>query len=162
MNTVDHPAFAEGALEEEGRLAFGLRRSEPDDPRVVELYDRFLPAALKPPFNKTIVAFLWAQRLRAKSNPQEAIRYYRMVPKTDRNYLSAQYYMMSCLQDLLDKAPADSVREQLASDIEAQAAVVRPGPPSSAKRMRPIARPRLRRKLRGARPRTRISSVLRA
>ena len=125
-NATVHPQAAQGALEDAGRLTFELRRTSPDDPAVSDLYDRFLPIAINPPFNKTTLAFYYAQRLRLEGKPQDAVKFFRMVANNDRNYASAQYYLMQAEQDLLDnpKLP-DSSRAVLAGDVVRQAQQVR-------------------------------------
>ena len=51
-NANVHRQFAEGALDDAGRLTFELRKTDSHDPRVSALYDAFLPVAINPPFNK--------------------------------------------------------------------------------------------------------------
>ena len=102
QNATAHPQTAEAALDDAGRLTFDLRKTNPDDPRVVDLYDKFLPTAINPPFNRTALAYFYAQRLRLEKNPREAIRYFRTVARSDKNYPSAQYFAMRCLQEMLD------------------------------------------------------------
>ena len=125
-NAVPHPQTAEAALQDAGRLTFELRKTSPDDPKVVDLFDRFLPVAINPPFNKTSLAFYYGQRLRLKNQPQEALKYFRAVPKSDRNFASAQYDAMQCLQDLLENPTLpDSQRIVLSADLERQAEQVK-------------------------------------
>ena len=125
-NANTHPQYAQGALEDAGRLTFELRKSNTQDPEVVSLYGQFLPVAINPPFNKIALAYFYGQRLAAESKPQEALKYFRMVAKSDRNYNSAQYAMLKATQDLLNtpKLP-ESQRAVLANDLMHQAESVR-------------------------------------
>lgn len=126
QNAAARPKEAEAALDDAGRLAFELRRSSPDDPAVAELYDHFLPLAIAAPFNKTPLAFYYGQRLRLQNKPQESIKYFQMVPKTDRNFAAAQYYTMQATQDLLDNPKlTETQRALLAADLVRQAEAVR-------------------------------------
>jgi tetratricopeptide (TPR) repeat protein len=117
--------YAMGALEDTGRLVFELRKTDNEDPRVSALYDDFLPVAIAFPFNKVNLAFYYAQRLAAQSKPQEAIKYFRMVAKADRNYNAAQFYVLEAMQDLLDTKLAPDARTQVTKDLMAQCEQVR-------------------------------------
>ncbi|HEY2587289.1 MAG TPA: hypothetical protein VGI81_16200, partial [Tepidisphaeraceae bacterium] len=125
-NANVHREFADAALSDAGRLTFELRKSDPTDPRVAEVYDQFLPAAINPPFNKVDLAYFYGQRLATERKPQEALKYFRQVPKSDRNYNSAQYLMLKATQDLINtpKLPPEQ-RTVLANDLVHQAESVR-------------------------------------
>jgi tetratricopeptide (TPR) repeat protein len=125
-NANTHREFAEGALTDAGRLTFELRKTDPQDPRVAALYDQFLPVAIKPPFNKVDLAYFYGQRLAAERKPEEALKYFRQVAKSDRNYNSAQYLMLKATQDLINtpKLPPEQ-RTVLANDLVHQAESVR-------------------------------------
>lgn len=126
QNATTRTKEATEAIDDAGRLTFELRKTSPDDPAVAALYDRFLPVAIAPPFNKTQLAFFYAQRLRLQNKPQEAIKYFQMVPKNDRNYAGAQYYTMQATQDLLDNPKlTETQRAILAADLVRQAEAVR-------------------------------------
>lgn len=126
QNATARPKEAQDALDDAGRLTFMLRKTSSDDPAVADLYDRFLPVAIAAPFNKTQLAFFYGQRLRLQSKPQEAIKYFQMVPKDDRNYAGAQYYTMQATQDLLDNPRlTETQRAVLAADLVRQAEAVR-------------------------------------
>lgn len=125
-NANVHREFAEAALSDAGRLTFDLRKSDPQDPRVSALYDQFLPVAINPPFNKVDLAYFYGQRLAAERKPQEALKYFRQVARSDRNYNSAQYLMLKATQDLINtpKLPPEQ-RTVLANDLVHQAESVR-------------------------------------
>jgi hypothetical protein len=114
--------FAANALDDAGRLTFELRKTMTDDPQVSDLYTRFLPVAINQPFNKVQLAYFYGQRLQATNKSSEAIKYFRMVAKADRNYNNAQYYMMQAMQDQLDtpKLPP-AQRQLLANELLGQA-----------------------------------------
>lgn len=125
-NANVHREYAQAALNDAGRLTFDLRKTDPQDPRVVELYDRFLPVAINPPFNRADLAYYYGQRLAAERKPAEALKYFRQVLKSDRNYNSAQYLMLKATQDLINtpKLPPEQ-RTVLANDLVHQAESVR-------------------------------------
>ena len=125
-NAVGHAQAAQGAVEDAGRLAFELHKLMPENPQVSDLYDRFLPLAINPPFNRKELAFLYGQRLRLQNKPQEAIKFLLMVPKADKSYASAQYAVMQALGDLLATPKLqESQRISLANDLIKQAKVIR-------------------------------------
>ena len=126
QNATTRTKEATEAINDAGRLTFELRKTSPDDPAVAALYDRFLPVAIAAPFNRTQLAFFYGQRLRLQNKPQEAIKYFQMVPKNDRNYAGAQYYTMQATQDLLDNPKlTETQRAILAADLVRQAEAVR-------------------------------------
>lgn len=126
-NANTHRQYAEGALEDAGRLTFELRKTDSTDPRVSALYDAFLPVAINPPFNKVNgLAYLYGVRLAAEGKPADALKYFHLVPKSDNTYNSAQYAMLKANQDLLNtpKLP-EAQRTELANDLVHQAENVR-------------------------------------
>lgn len=126
-NANTHRQLAEGALDDAGRLAFDLRRSDPTDPQVSALFDAFLPVAINAPFNHVNdLAYLYGVRLAASGKPQEAIKYFHMVPKADKTYNSAQYALLKANQDLINtpKLPPEQ-RAPLANDLVRQSENVR-------------------------------------
>lgn len=126
-NANTHRQLAEGALDDAGRLAFDLRRTDPQDAQVSALFDAFLPVAINAPFNHVNdLAYLYGSRLAATGKPQEAIKYLHMVPKSDKTYNSAQYAMLKANQDLINtpKLPPEQ-RMALANDLVRQAESVR-------------------------------------
>ncbi|HEY8747383.1 MAG TPA: hypothetical protein VIM11_05380 [Tepidisphaeraceae bacterium] len=117
---------AQGALDDAGRLTFELRKLMGESLQVSDLYDRFLPTALGPPFNHKELAYLYAQRLRLQNKLLDAMKYYRMVDKKDKNYLPAQFAMMQLMQDLLATGKlAEPLRTTTAEDLVKQAGIVR-------------------------------------
>jgi hypothetical protein len=125
-NATYRAQYAQDELENAGVLTFELRKSSPDDAQVVALYDQFLPVAINPPFNKVQLAYYYADRLQRASKPAEAIKYYRLVAKSDRNYNSAQFHMMQAMQDQLDEPKlVPAVRTLLIKDLMAQTEKVR-------------------------------------
>jgi len=82
--------------------------------------------AIAPPFNHKELAYLYAQRLRLQNKAQEALKYYRMVDKKDKNYAAAQFAQMEAMQDMLANGKlAEPLRKTTAEDLIKQAAVVR-------------------------------------
>ena len=125
-NAIGHSQNAQGSLDDAGRLVFELRRTIGDNPIVAELYDQFLPLALNPPFNHKELAFLYAQRLRLQNKPIDALKYYAMVDRKDKNYPSAQYFTLFAMQNLLEdpKLP-DQQRMLTAQQLVTQSRRVR-------------------------------------
>ncbi len=117
---------AQGALDDAGRLTFELRKLMGENKQVSDLYDRFLPTAVNPPFNHKELAYLYAQRLRLQNKAQEALKYYRMVDKKDKNYAAAQFALMEAMQDMLVGGKlAEPLRKTTAEELVKQAAAVR-------------------------------------
>jgi tetratricopeptide (TPR) repeat protein len=126
-NTNTHRQLAEGALDDAGRLTFELRKTDAQDPQVSALFDAFLPVAINPPFSRVAdLAYLYGLRLAASGKPQEALKYFHLVPKSDKAYNSAQYASLKANQDLINtpKLPPEQ-RAALANDLVHQAENVR-------------------------------------
>jgi hypothetical protein len=117
-NGAGNPQGAKDAMDRTGYLIFSARKQSPDDVRLGAIYDRFLPAAIKSPFNHHELAFLYAKRLRLLNQPAEAVQYFRMVPKDDSNYLSAQYFLMLTLKDVLDTKLSEVTRGKTLAELQ--------------------------------------------
>lgn len=76
-------------------------RENRDDPRVATAFTRVLKAGVEPPFNRDDLAFLYARRLQADNKIPEAVAMFRRVPKEDKSYNEAQYYLMVATQQQL-------------------------------------------------------------
>ena len=105
------------ALDNAQALIGQLRQQQRDDPAVVELYERFLPLAIAPPFARTQFAFEWARRLQLNGKPAEAVAFYRMVPANDKRSLDARYFELVALTQRLDDAPANE-RPAILADVQ--------------------------------------------
>jgi hypothetical protein len=110
-------------------IVMDLRRG-PDkgSKEVVDVWTRFLPIAIGPPFNRTGLAFDLAERRRAEQKYKEAADFYGRVPANDPRYVSAKYLQMVSLYSLLmQSAPGDKggsqwavqgeQRKQLAAEV---------------------------------------------
>lgn len=99
-------------------IVMDLRRG-PDkgNKEVVDVWTRFLPIAIEKPFNRTDLAFDYAERLRADEKYKDAAEYYGRVPQNDARYLSAMYNRMVSLYSLLLVSPPGDARRQLATDV---------------------------------------------
>jgi tetratricopeptide (TPR) repeat protein len=89
-----------------------------DQPATVHAYERFLPVAIGPPFNRTGFAYEYARRLMANNKFADAVKYFRQVPPDDKRYAFARFYLMDSLEKRLDDekiAPAE--RKQVVADI---------------------------------------------
>jgi hypothetical protein len=93
------------------------------------VYDRFLPIAIDPPYNRTGLAYLYAEQLRDRKEYDLAIKYYALVPKESPAHRSVNYKIMISLRDLLDpenpKRPDEALRKQRTADLLAYAAAVK-------------------------------------
>ena len=109
----------EAAFDSAGYLiAMDLRRGpERGNKEVVEIWTRFLPVAIEKPFNRTDLAFDYAERLRAEGKYKEAADYYTRVPPSDPRSLPARYLQMVSLYSLLLATPPGEARRQLAGDV---------------------------------------------
>ena len=103
----DPGAHARLALERAGSLIAQLRESNPSDPTVEQLENRFLPIAINPPFNRHEFALQYAASLFAQSKWEDAIKYYRMTPDTEPpgRLLVARYGEMIALKKELEETP---------------------------------------------------------
>lgn len=115
------------ALDNAQALVGQLRSQKPEDPRVIELYERFLAVAVKPPFNRKQFAYEYARRLQLQNKPKEAIEYFRLVPEDDKRSLSARFFQIVALQQQLDEMPSnDANRAALLVEIQKLADQVKP------------------------------------
>jgi len=117
-NATLNPQQAKDAMDRAGYLIFSAKKQNPDDVQLGAIYDRFLPAAIVAPFDHKELAFLYAKRLRLLNQPVEALPYFRMVSKDDSNYLSAQYFLMLTLKDVLDTKLSDAGRVKTLSELQ--------------------------------------------
>jgi tetratricopeptide (TPR) repeat protein len=103
----DPGSHARVALERARSLIAQLRQSNPSDPTVEQLENRFLPIAINQPFNRHEFALQYAASLFAQSKWEEAIKYYRMVPDTEQpgRLLIARYGEMIALKKELEETP---------------------------------------------------------
>jgi hypothetical protein len=119
------------AMENAGVIVMKLHdaavaRNAPD-PAEAALYDRFLPLAINPPYNHKQIASDYADLLRSKGKFLDAVKYYGMVPKTDKRYPTARYLTLVSLYAALTDAnaplPADR-RTAIATQLQDVAAEV--------------------------------------
>lgn len=103
-----HPASAqrEAAFNSAGSLIVTDLRRGPDkgNKDVVEVWTRFLPIAINPPFNRLALAFDYAERLRADKEYRKAADVYARVPADDPRFVAAKYLRMVSLYSLLQQA----------------------------------------------------------
>ncbi|CAN5390680.1 hypothetical protein BH09PLA1_BH09PLA1_12720 [soil metagenome] len=110
------------ALDNAQALLGQLRRDKPDDPKVGELYERFLPLAIKPPFNRKQFAYEFARRLQLQGKPREAVEYFRLVPNDEKRAMAAHFFQTVALQQQLDELPpGDAARPALVAEIQSLA-----------------------------------------
>ncbi|MBC8105560.1 MAG: hypothetical protein H7Z14_03130 [Anaerolineae bacterium] len=107
------------ALDNAQALLGQLRRDKPEDEKVGALYERFLPVAIKLPFNRRQFAYEYARRLQLQNKPKEAIEFFRLVPDDDKRALAAHFFQTVALQQQLDELPpGDPNRAALVSEIQ--------------------------------------------
>lgn len=109
----------EAAFNSAGALIVMDLRRGPDkgNNEVVDVWTRFLPVAIEKPFNRTDLAFDYAERLRAEEKYKEAADYYGRVPESDPRRLSAMYLRTVSLYSLLLQSPPGDARRQLAAEV---------------------------------------------
>ncbi len=121
------PKNIQFAFEKARYLLSTLLRGGADktDPAVSAAWERYLPIAIDG-FGQKDFAFDYASRLRAKNPPRfaDAVKYFRMVPPTDKRLLRARYREMITLTDWLyavgpDKKPLLNKQEHEAKVREA-------------------------------------------
>jgi hypothetical protein len=101
----------------------GKLRSNPataDLPDTIHAYERFLPIAIGPPFNRVEFAYEYARRLQLANQPGKAVEYFRKVPQDDKRYASARFFLMAGLQQRIDQEKlSDAERAALDNEINA-------------------------------------------
>lgn len=120
------------ALDHATVLIAELRKADLQDQDTRKLYDRFLPLAIKPPFDRKQFAFEYALLLQREQHYKEAVEYFKQVAPDDKRILSARFYEMVALKQRLnddsDKMePAErqdvmSQVQQLADQVNTEAA----------------------------------------
>lgn len=119
--TVSNPSKATLALDNAQAIIGELRNAPAtrDDTAVTRLYERYLPLAVSPPFNRKQFAFEYARRLQLNGEAEKAIEYYRQVPSDDKRLLQAAFLELVATKQLLDDAPLDAARRpQVLADIQ--------------------------------------------
>ena len=120
------PKKAETALNNAQVLVGKLRETRADEPAVRALYDRLLPIAIGPPFDRKNLAFAYAYRLQQTDQPAEAAAYFAQVPAADPNYDTAQYLRTVALASALNALPKDSAQRKAAlAEVQRLADAVR-------------------------------------
>jgi hypothetical protein len=107
-----------------------MRQADITDQDAKNLYDRFLPIAIAPPFNQKKFAFEYASLLQHTQRYKQAVEYFKMVDPNDKRILSARYFEMIALKQRLndDNDKMDSSeRDQVMSDIQQLADQVNKG-----------------------------------
>jgi hypothetical protein len=101
-------AKATDAMDHATELVGELHKKDPTDPDTRKLYDRFLPLAINPPFNRKVFAFSYAGLLQEEHKFADAVTYYRQVPESDKRYPKAQFLaMLSLTQELVPTLTGD-------------------------------------------------------
>jgi hypothetical protein len=110
---------ASDALDNAQGLIGELRTENRTDPGVVAAYERFLPLAIEPPFNRSQFTFLWAYHLQfTLQKPVEAIAFYQRLPANDPNRDAAIYFTLVAKSAQLDQVKqGDPQANVLAADI---------------------------------------------
>ena len=111
-DAMDHATALIGELRKKDRAG-----SDPD-PETRKLYDRFLPLAIKPPFNRKQFAFQYAALLQAEHKFKEAVQYFQLVPDSDKKYQQSRYLLLlASTQELGDATLSSDDRKQLVNSI---------------------------------------------
>ncbi len=143
---------AQDCMEHAGAVVFRLHnaavaRNAPD-PVEAKLYDRFLPLAIAPPFDQKQVAIDYADILRGQGKYGQAVKYYGMVPPTDKRYGAARFRellaLFSALGDTTDPLPADQRKadadqlQTLAAEVDQTAEAAASAAKTDADRQAPL------------------------
>jgi hypothetical protein len=110
-----NPKKSSDALDRAGFLVFDLKKTAPVGWE--DLYAKFLPIAIGPPFNHKELAYAYGEHLRGLKNLAEAMKFYRLVPPTDRFFASAQYKIMLVLGDMLDTKQDPAAHKQTVAEL---------------------------------------------
>jgi hypothetical protein len=115
---------ANDALDHATNLIGQLRKKDMEDQETRKLYDRFLPLAIRDPFNRKQFAFEYGLLLQREQHYKQAVELFRQVPADDKRILSAQFYQMVALKQRLnddnDKMDADE-RKSVMNDVQSLA-----------------------------------------
>jgi hypothetical protein len=85
---------ANGMLQGAYALVAGLQKSNPEAAGLGPAYERFLKAAVSPPFNYTAFCYAYGLMLQGRGDLTDAADLYKRVPKSDLHYDSARYQLM--------------------------------------------------------------------
>jgi len=107
------------AVDQAAQIAVTQFAKKPQDPAVRKLYERALHVAANPPFNRKEAFYPYASWLRTMGKPDQAISYYRKIPKGDKLETNARYYEMACMKTMLDQAKDPALRAQRMRDLSA-------------------------------------------
>ena len=114
-------AAGSDALDHATALIGELRRSDPQDQDTRALYDRFLPIAIAPPYDRKQFAFEYGLLLEREQHYADAVTYLSQVSPSDPRALSARFYTLFALKQRLTD-PADEMsadqRKALATQIQ--------------------------------------------
>lgn len=81
-------------------------------PEVAKVYERFLGIAVNPPYGKREFAFDYAFRMLRGGKPEEAMKFFRLVPDTDRNNVQARFLeMVTIIRLMEDKTKAKTLTD---------------------------------------------------
>lgn len=89
-----------------------------DDPAVTAAYDRFLPIAINPPFNRKQFAFEYALVLRALGKNSEAIEMLKQVPADDKRIMTAKFVELVATRGVLNETADPAERGKLLARIQ--------------------------------------------
>jgi tetratricopeptide (TPR) repeat protein len=104
---LDHhaldPTKADDAFQHAGYLVFTKMGKLRDKPQGYQfLYQRFLRAAVNPPFNRANLAYYYAELLLDQKEFRLAVKYYRLAPKENPAYPRIDHKIMLTLEKALD------------------------------------------------------------
>lgn len=112
------------ALETALAIIDQLRKVNRFDETTAALYQRVLPIAINPPFDRRELAYEYARQLQREGRYADAASYFGKVPENDQRATSARFYQMLALKQQLDTTKADlpgSLRGQMIAEIRALA-----------------------------------------
>ena len=117
-NYPDDPGRANDAMDHAGKWIGELRKKDAEDQETRKLYDRFLPLAINPPFNRKQLAYGYAALLQADSKFKESVSYLQQIPESDKHYRDAQYLeLIGLLLELNDPTLVGPARVAVVNQI---------------------------------------------
>ncbi|HZZ45170.1 MAG TPA: hypothetical protein VFE58_19695 [Tepidisphaeraceae bacterium] len=97
-----------------------LRKINRFDETTSALYQRVLPIAIGPPFNRHELAYEYARQLQQQGRYLDAVSYFRQVPADDPRVISAHFYEMLAIKQQLDNdhgTLTGTLRGEMVADI---------------------------------------------
>ncbi|HET6246822.1 MAG TPA: hypothetical protein VFE47_03910, partial [Tepidisphaeraceae bacterium] len=115
------------SLDRAGFLVYDLKKQPLPPAGYADAFNRFQPIAINPPFRHVDMAADYAEQLLKEKQYTEALKYFRMIPRTTPAAAAyAQYKEMIVLHEILKNTNQDPIaRKQTVTEMTAVADAVR-------------------------------------